>query len=1007
MANRYWVGGTGNWTSSSTTNWASSSGGTAGASVPTTVDDVFFDANSNTGTNPFTVTINSNINCRTLQVFGVDGLMTLAGASYIVSVYGSLYLQSGNVNVTFTGLFSFKAASGTYAITTNGNALPSIQIAAGTSTFIYLNDGITLNGNIYNNFDFVSGQFSFNGYTVNLTGVNVYNIYSAGSASRQLNFSNSTVNCYSTFYPVYLTGTNITASASSSTINLYGNSAIFDASPSISWGTINFQAPSAISTRRIQNVTTSSNISVLRIYTGAATGIYPFTIGNDTYIYNLQLLTSSSDPTIRHKFSSSTSGAQALIYSTSSFNLNYVDFQDISSVSFTWSGTSLGNFGNNTNITFPTAKTVYWNLAGTQNWSAVGWATSSGGAPALANFPLAQDTAIFDDSGAAGTVTVNAAYGVGTLQASARTLPLTINASSSLYLLRNLRLGSGLTSSGTLIFSGNLTAQITANGNTTNFLIIWERTPGSLGGLAGGDFTSTNSFYLYSGTFQTSGYNFTVSAFYTSGSGSKRFSPSSSTINITGSGFAFDVTGSNTLFSSNTATLLFSSASPKYCRSVTAFGFSNLIQNGAGALSMSGVLCTDISTNVTPTTVNFYGTNTFTNFNLNGTPGNLVTLGNANSVFGGNTYSLRAVIVTTSPSTLKTLNYVNVSGLQFETPINGVNTVSWYATNSTNSGNNQGIFFSGTSKKIFYIVGGTGFVLPNDWNPNNNRIFLVGGGGSGGQSQFSSSGGGGGGGGFTLVQNYAAPPGATVSYNIGSGGYFAAGGNTTWSSTGYTSHSAAGGGLAPYTTFPYNAGGTGGVGATFNGGNGGLGVAYNGSSGYTNGGGGGGGSGGPLGNGATGGNGFSSAFTTGGAGGGGGGNGGGSVGQNGTSFTGGAGGNNASGVGGGAAAFNYTNPGSAGGGASGSTQSFVVSTLIPSTGSDIAGSFGTGGGAGGGGYTTGNNAIYDFANSANGAGGGGGGFYFGSTYSPGQGGNGIIVVEYTPTTAFLMFMSAR
>lgn len=57
MANRYWVGGTGTWDATSTANWAATSGGAAGASAPTAVDNVFFDANSNVGTGAFTVTV--------------------------------------------------------------------------------------------------------------------------------------------------------------------------------------------------------------------------------------------------------------------------------------------------------------------------------------------------------------------------------------------------------------------------------------------------------------------------------------------------------------------------------------------------------------------------------------------------------------------------------------------------------------------------------------------------------------------------------------------------------------------------------------------------------------------------------------------------------------------------------------------------------------------------------------------------------------------------------------
>jgi hypothetical protein len=46
MADRYWVGGTANWDGTSGTKWSATSGGAGGASVPTSADDVFFDATS-------------------------------------------------------------------------------------------------------------------------------------------------------------------------------------------------------------------------------------------------------------------------------------------------------------------------------------------------------------------------------------------------------------------------------------------------------------------------------------------------------------------------------------------------------------------------------------------------------------------------------------------------------------------------------------------------------------------------------------------------------------------------------------------------------------------------------------------------------------------------------------------------------------------------------------------------------------------------------------------------
>lgn len=47
MANRYWIGGSGNWSDPS--HWSTSSGGAWGASVPTLADDVFFDNYSHLG----------------------------------------------------------------------------------------------------------------------------------------------------------------------------------------------------------------------------------------------------------------------------------------------------------------------------------------------------------------------------------------------------------------------------------------------------------------------------------------------------------------------------------------------------------------------------------------------------------------------------------------------------------------------------------------------------------------------------------------------------------------------------------------------------------------------------------------------------------------------------------------------------------------------------------------------------------------------------------------------
>ncbi len=118
LAQRFWVtGGDGNW--NSTTNWATTSGGAAGASVPTLTDDVFFDANS--GVAGYTATLNAAATCRALNFTGVNA-MTLAGASPL-TVAGSLTFTT-NVTTTFTGLLTFdNNTGGTNTIVSAGRVL--------------------------------------------------------------------------------------------------------------------------------------------------------------------------------------------------------------------------------------------------------------------------------------------------------------------------------------------------------------------------------------------------------------------------------------------------------------------------------------------------------------------------------------------------------------------------------------------------------------------------------------------------------------------------------------------------------------------------------------------------------------------------------------------------------------------------------------------------------------------------------------------------------------------
>ena len=73
MANRYWVGGTGNW--NDTAKWSDSSGGAGGQSVPGVSDVAYIDAASLSATS--TITINATASVVSLIITGLDNLLNL------------------------------------------------------------------------------------------------------------------------------------------------------------------------------------------------------------------------------------------------------------------------------------------------------------------------------------------------------------------------------------------------------------------------------------------------------------------------------------------------------------------------------------------------------------------------------------------------------------------------------------------------------------------------------------------------------------------------------------------------------------------------------------------------------------------------------------------------------------------------------------------------------------------------------------------------------------------
>jgi trimeric autotransporter adhesin len=319
---------------------------------------------------------------------------------------------------------------------------------------------------------------------------------------------------------------------------------------------------------------------------------------------------------------------------------NDCDFRDIT-IAGTAAGTSptrAGDCGGNSGVNFPAPKTVYWNLAGSRNWSSTAWATSSGGTPALNNFPLAQDTAVFDDTGAAGTVTINTTHNAGTIDMSARTSAMTFSPSATFNVYGSWTFGTGVTSGGSanltaLTFLGRGTSTITSNGITFNHPITIDCGTGTVQLADALEFTSTRTLTLTSGTFDAVSYNVTAGKFGGAGSGVYALRMGSGTWTLSGTGFIFSINSSNGVLYKGTADILLSdTGTSDRIISGLAQSFNKLTIGGAtgiSTLTISGShQFTELASTKTVAHTIALGTTTqtFGKWSVTGTAGNVVTL---------------------------------------------------------------------------------------------------------------------------------------------------------------------------------------------------------------------------------------------------------------------------------------------------------------------------------------------------------------------------------------------
>jgi hypothetical protein len=686
MADRYWILGTGTWDATNTVNWSASSGGLGGASVPTAADNVFFDANSNVGTGAFTVTMaNSPRVCNDFTASGLDGTMTLAGASIGLTVSGSLTFQATNFTRTYSGTTTFNATTTGKTITTNG-------VALGPVVFDGVGGGWTL-GSAFscgaNSITLTNGTFdtsSLGNYAVTASGFG-----SSNSNVRTINFNASTVTT-SGANIVAIQSTNLTFNAGTSTINGSNASATF-AGGGLTYYNVSFTS-TALTSPSITGANTFNNLSI----TGRTSiGIGALSISANQTINGTLTVSASAVAACRTQIFSNTLGTTRTL-TCAAVSLTDTDFRDITiaGAASPASGTRLGNCKGNSGITFGAAKTVFYGETGSSSWGTGGvgsWSATSGGGRNSTQFPLAQDTAVFPAAtypASGSTTTINHAYQIGTIDMSLRTsntMTLATGA-NSLSVYGDWINGTGITLTGTsrISYSARTTQTITSSAKTFPQAFSVTSPSGSVVLQDAFTTSSTLATNLNYGTLDLQSYTLTTSLFSSNNSFTRAIAFGTGNITCTGTGTAWDTTTTTGLTVTGTGTISLTSASAKtFAGGSFSYSGITLNQGGAGALTITGsntfgnITNTYKSTGATSILFTAATTSTFTDWNASGESTRLLTIGSVTAA----SHTLSKASGTVSSDFLSISRSTATGG------------AGWYAgANSTDGGNNSGWIFT-------------------------------------------------------------------------------------------------------------------------------------------------------------------------------------------------------------------------------------------------------------------------------------------------------------------------
>ena len=491
MATYYWVGGTGTWNNSSTTNWSLLSGGIGGAGPPLSTDIVNFDTSSGTGT----CTTAAGSACATATLNSATLGLTL-GAAHTMS--GTFTLTQGTLS-----LGSFKLTCNIFS-SSNANTR---SIAFGTGD-------ITLTGNAATIFTTATAtNFSVSGTPV------INATYSGATSTRTISMGNmGEANAISLNVTA---GTDIvtlaTSSGSYKNVNFTGFSGSMNVNNSLnifgnltlSTGmTLNPSAPtlSFAATSGIQNITSNNRsfdcnlnfnvvgatVQLVDNLTALSTRTVTFTAG-DLHINNQTLSTG--------------------VFASNNSNTRTIDFKS-GNITVTGNSATVWTTSNSTGLSVLGTPTVNATYSGSTGTRTITTSNSTTDATAI-NFNVS-----------AGTDTVALGQRYGTLNFTGFSGTLT---NTARFIYRNLIISSGMTctagANATTFAGTSVTQQITTNNQTLDFPLSFNGVGSTFAFQDALTQGSTRAFTITEGTVQLkSGVTSTVGSFVANSANPKTLS---------------------------------------------------------------------------------------------------------------------------------------------------------------------------------------------------------------------------------------------------------------------------------------------------------------------------------------------------------------------------------------------------------------------------------------------------------------------------------------------------